>query len=114
MLWALWHLPLFFIPASGSDGQSFPIYLLLVTSLSIAMGWLYWKTDGSLLLVMLMHASVNNTTDIVPAAVPGASDPFSLTASSIALLTLGLSWLVAVLLLSQMRGAQLAADGRDD
>ncbi len=32
--------------------------------------WLYWKTEGSLLLVMVMHASVNNTTDIVPAAGP--------------------------------------------
>ena len=41
------------------------------------MAWLYWKTEGSLLLVMLMHASVNNTTDIIPAAVPGAANPFS-------------------------------------
>jgi membrane protease YdiL (CAAX protease family) len=113
MLWALWHLPLFFIPASGSDGQSFPIYLLLVTALSIAMGWLYWKTDRSLLLVMLMHASVNNTTDLVPAAVSGASDPFSSSASPIALFSLGLMWLVAVPLLSQMHGARLAFNERD-
>ena len=61
VIWALWHLPLFFLHGSGSDGQSFPIYLLHVTALSVAMSWLYWKTGGSLLLVMVMHASVNNT-----------------------------------------------------
>jgi hypothetical protein len=37
-----------------------------VTALSVAMAWLYAKTNGSLLLVMLMHAAVNNTKDIVP------------------------------------------------
>ena len=36
------------------------------TALSVTMAWLYWKTEGSLLLVMLMHASVNNATGIVP------------------------------------------------
>ena len=96
IIWALWHLPLFFIPGTGSDGQSFPIYLLHVTALSVAMAWLYWKTDGSLLLVMLMHASVNNTTDIIPAAVPGATDPFSFAGSTMAVYTIALSWLLAV------------------
>ena len=112
IIWALWHLPLFFIPGTGSDGQSFPIYLLHVTALSVAMAWLYWKTDGSLLLVMLMHASVNNTTDIVPAAVPGATNPFSFAGSTMAVYTIALSWLLAVAALNQMRGARLAVDER--
>jgi hypothetical protein len=73
-VWALWHLPLFFLPATGSTGQSFPIYLLQVTAISVTMAWLYWKTEGSLLFVMLMHASVNNATGIVPAA-PVTSQP---------------------------------------
>jgi len=113
-IWALWHLPLFFMPGSGSDGQSFPIYLLHVAALSVAIAWLYWRTDGSLLLVMVMHASINNTTGVVPAAMPGASDPLTFSGSTMALLTVALSWLVAVPLLSQMRGARLAIDGRDD
>jgi len=109
IFWALWHLPLFFLPGTGSDGQSFPIYLLHVTALSVAMAWLYWKTEGSLLLVMLMHASVNNTTDIVPAAVAGASDPFALSGSPVAWVTIGLSWIVAAPLLFQMRRAEVGA-----
>ena len=107
-IWALWHLPLFFMPGSGSDDQSFPIYLLVVTALSVAMAWLYWKTDGSLLLVMLMHASVNNTSGIVPAAMPNAVDTFSLNGSIVAWATVGVSWAVAFLLLTQMRRARVA------
>jgi hypothetical protein len=108
VVWALWHLPLFFLPGSGSDGQSFPIYLLQVTALSVAMAWLYWKAEGSLLLVMLMHASVNNTTGIVPAALPHAVNPFSLEGSLVAWATVGLSWIVAGYLLLQMRRAKPA------
>jgi hypothetical protein len=73
------------------------------------MAWLYWKTEGSLLLVMLMHASVNNTTDIVPAAVAGAADPFALSGSPVAWVTIGLSWIVAAPLLFQMRRAEVGA-----
>ena len=108
IIWAVWHLPLFYLTGSGSDGQSFPIYLLHVTALSVAMAWLYWKTGGSLLLVMVMHASVNNTTGIVPTAVPGATDPWSLSGAPVAWITVGLAWVVALLLLGKMRGAETA------
>jgi len=108
VIWALWHLPLFYLQGSGSEGQSFPVYLLHVTALSVAMSWLYWKTEGSLLLVMLMHASVNNTTGIVPAAVLNAVDTMSFEGSSVAWVTVGVSWSVAALLLFRMRGAEIA------
>jgi len=109
IIWALWHLPLFFLHGSGSEGQSFPVYLLHVTALSVAMSWLYWKTGGSLLLVMLLHASVNNTTGIVPAAVPNAASPMSFEGTLVAWATVGVSWAIAVPLLFQMRGAEIGA-----
>jgi len=105
--WALWHLPLFYLPGTGSEGQSFLVYLLHVTALSVAMAWLYWKTDGSLLLVMLMHASVNNT-GFVPAAVNGATRELAFGGSLVGWLIVGVSWLVAAPLLIQMRGRRLA------
>lgn len=109
VIWALWHLPLFFLEGSGSDGQSFPIYLLHVTALSVAMSWLYWKTEGSLLLVMLMHASVNNTSGIVPAALPNAVDPMSFEGTLVAWMTVTVSSAVAALLLFRMRGGEIGA-----
>jgi membrane protease YdiL (CAAX protease family) len=108
VVWAAWHLPLFFMEGSGSDGQSFPIYALHVTALSVAMAWLFWGTGGSLLLVMVMHASVNNTIGIVPAALPYTVDSWSVEGSPMAWITIGLSWAVMAVLLLRMRGARLA------
>lgn len=107
VVWAAWHLPLFFLPESGSTGQSFPAYLLQVTAMSVVFAFLYWKTGGSLLLVMLAHAAVNNTTGIVPAAVSGATDAIFLGGSLVAWATVALSWVIAVPLLVHMRGADL-------
>jgi hypothetical protein len=107
VIWAVWHLPLFVLPDSGSTGQSFPVYLLHVTALSVALAFLYWKTDGSLLLVMLLHSAVNNTTGIVPAAVGGAITPIALGGSLVAWATVALSWVVAVPLLLRMRRADI-------
>ena len=103
IIWACWHLPFFFIPASDTFGQSFPLYLLQVTALSVAMAWLYWRTDGSLLLVMLLHAAVNNTKDIVPSTVPGATNPFALSTSLVGWLTVAFLWICAAYFLVRMR-----------
>ena len=81
LIWACWHLPLFFIPGTDTNGQSFPLYLLQVTALSVAIGWLYGHAKGSLLPVMLMHAAANNTKDIVPSAVPGAGNALAWSTS---------------------------------
>lgn len=103
VIWAAWHLPLFFAPASDTLGQSFPLYLLQVTAMSVAAAWLYWRTEGSLLLVMLMHAAVNNLKDIVPSAVPGATHPFALSTSLVAWITVALLWIAAAYFLVPMR-----------
>jgi len=104
VLWACWHLPLFFIPDTTTTGQSFVLYLLQVTAISVAMAWLYTNTHGSLLPVMLLHAAANNTKDIVPSAEPGATNPWALSHSLVAWLTLLLLWLCAGWFLFRMRG----------
>jgi CAAX protease family protein len=111
VLWACWHLPFFFIRGTDTLGQSFPVYLIQVTAISVAMAWLYWRTQGSLLLVMLFHAAINNTKDIVPSAVPGATNPLALSPSLVAWLTLALLWICAAYFLARMRGVQLKGPG---
>lgn len=104
-IWALWHLPFFFIAGVDKTGQSFPMYMLGTMAISVAMAWLYWRTGGSLLVAMLMHAAVNNTTGVVPTATAGATHSFSLNASLVAWLTIGIMWIVAARCLRQMRGS---------
>lgn len=95
VIWALWHLPLFFIPDTTTTGQSFPLYVLQVSALSVAMTWLYAGTNGSLLLTMLMHAAVNNFKDIVPSFLAGADNPATFNASLVAWLTVTIMWIFA-------------------
>lgn len=103
VVWASWHLPLFFIPGSPNFGQSFPVYLLAVTAISVGMAWLYWRTNGSLFITMLMHSSINNIAGIVRGPVSESTNPFTLRPSLFAWLTAGLMWMWAVYLLVRMR-----------
>lgn len=108
VIWAMWHLPLFFIPGGDLVGTSFPVYLLLVTPLSVAIAWLYEKTHGSLLLTMLMHAAINNTTGIVPSGTVTVRNPFTFQISGMGALTAAVLWTMAVYLLVTM--SRRAAD----
>jgi membrane protease YdiL (CAAX protease family) len=61
LLWGAWHFPLF--PASGSSSVALALTIVLVRLLSwlppyrVLMVWVYDRT-GSLLVAMLMHASL--------------------------------------------------------
>jgi len=107
VIWAVWHLPLFYLHGADTYGQSFPAYLLQVVAISIAMAWLYWRTHGSLLLVMLMHASINNTKGIVPAVPRLPGNPLWPGASLTSWLGVAVLWAVAALTLVRMRQAGL-------
>jgi membrane protease YdiL (CAAX protease family) len=104
---SVWHLPFFFIPGTDKSGQSIPLYILQVTALSVAMAWLYWRTNQSLLIVMLMHAAVNNTKDIIPSAVSETTKAVALNASLVGWLTVALLWICAVYFLIRMRNQKL-------
>jgi uncharacterized protein len=109
LIWAVWHLPLFFVGGPG-PGDSFPVFILAATALSVAMAWLYWKTAGSLLLVMLMHATSNNTRGILAPSV----EPFGflgLRTSLIGWLVVTLLWVTAAFFLVQMRNRRLGERG---
>jgi membrane protease YdiL (CAAX protease family) len=107
IIWATWHLPLFFFSGGDTRGQSFPLYLLQVTAVSVALAWLYWRTGGSLLLVMLLHAAVNNTKDIVPSAELNATNPWALSHSLVGWLTVASLWIAAAYFLFRMRKIKL-------
>jgi membrane protease YdiL (CAAX protease family) len=58
-IWALWHLPLWL---QGKPFQTPTLYAGFVVSafaLSVILTWVYNSTGGSLLLVVLLHATVN-------------------------------------------------------
>jgi CAAX protease family protein len=77
MIWGLWHIPLYFVPGtgqfetvSGGTSPAFAIgaFVVWTIGLSILFTWLFNETRGSLIVVMLFHASINLGA-FVPAAV---------------------------------------------
>ena len=111
-MWACWHLPLFVLRAAGNNeyGQSFTVWALGVTGLSVAMAWLYLRTNQSLPVVMLMHAAVNNSPHFVPPIVADTRNVFSLHAPLVAWLTTSFLWVGAGWFLWRTRGTgKLAA-----
>jgi len=113
LVWALWHIPQFFIPESDTYGQSFIVYVGQVTAISVAMAWLWAHTNRSLLPVMVLHSAVNNSKDIVPSALPGTADVLTLRASLVAWLTVTLLWIGATYFLIRMPRPALPTGGRE-
>lgn len=109
IVWACWHLPLFYLDGTSTTGQCFPVYLVSVTAISVAMAWLYTHTGGSLLPVMLLHAAVNNTKDIVPSAAEVPGEVWTLGATPIAWISSVLLWLAAGVFLSQLQRGRKAS-----
>ncbi|NIO22169.1 MAG: CPBP family intramembrane metalloprotease [Candidatus Aenigmarchaeota archaeon] len=59
IIWALWHLPLFFMPGSFQYGDSLFIYVYLLTCWSIVIALLVNKARGSVLVAILFHETAN-------------------------------------------------------
>lgn len=74
VIWAFWHLPLFWIPGSGSGSglSDFVWFFFQLTAWGVLLAWVYINTRGSLLLCILFHAAGNTWTSGV-LEVPGSS-----------------------------------------
>jgi membrane protease YdiL (CAAX protease family) len=59
VLWGFWHLPLWFLPGSPQSTMSFWLFLVVVISLRIIMGWAYNNTRGSIFIAVLFHFFFN-------------------------------------------------------
>jgi membrane protease YdiL (CAAX protease family) len=65
VIWGFWHLPKF-LP--DFDMVHFAWFMVHVMAMSVILTWIYNGTRGSLLLVVLYHASINTVTLFVPIA----------------------------------------------
>ena len=70
VLWALWHLPLFFTPWNTLTTFNVVVFVLATTCLSIIYTWVFNNTKGSLLLAILLHWSFDLSTLIVGPLFP--------------------------------------------
>lgn len=65
VVWAVWHLPLFFIEGSfqaenvGFGTMGFWLFMIGIVALSVTFTWVYNNTSRSILAVILLHGWVN-------------------------------------------------------
>lgn len=69
IMWALWHLPLFLIEGSyqyelGRGTLSFWMFFVNVIFPSFIVGWLYFKSNRSILIAILYHFFLNLTGEM--------------------------------------------------
>jgi membrane protease YdiL (CAAX protease family) len=68
VLWALWHFPLFWSGVwTPPTPANMVMFTLMITALTVIMTWVFNHTGGSLLIMMLMHASFNTFANRVAA-----------------------------------------------
>jgi uncharacterized protein len=58
LLWAGWHIPMFFLDGTR---QTYPFlgFLVMVVAISVVMTWIWDSTRGSVLIAALFHAAMN-------------------------------------------------------
>lgn len=70
LIWGVWHLPLFFMPATahGQTGFGFAgfwTFNLRSVGLALLMTWIYLKTNRSILSAIFMHFTSNFTGQLL-------------------------------------------------
>ena len=100
LVWAGWHLPVYFLPLGLIEGSHI-LFVPFIVPVSIVLTWLYNSTEGSVLLAMVMHGSINSATGLfVGVLVVETVDEFVLWGARI----VGVFGIVAVLLILYDRG----------
>lgn len=66
-VWTFWHVPPGIIELGFMEWlKGLPFYLVTVTGISIVATWLYNRSNGSVLLAMVFHASANVLQSVYP------------------------------------------------
>jgi membrane protease YdiL (CAAX protease family) len=73
LIWAAWHLPTFFISTLSQSRISFPMFVLNIVALSVLMTWLYLRSGGDLLLMILVHLMASFSVGVLGVPFAGAA-----------------------------------------
>lgn len=64
VMWALWHLPVFFNPDTSYSNLPFFSFLPFIVLITVIMTWLFNSTGGSVLMAMFFHAVINTADEL--------------------------------------------------
>ena len=64
VMWALWHLPVFFNPDTFYSALPFVLFLAFIVPFAILITWVFNSTRGSVLMAMIVHAVMNASEQV--------------------------------------------------
>jgi membrane protease YdiL (CAAX protease family) len=71
LLHGLWHLPVFFTPFLGPfTWVGYTTFLLTALAMTCIYTWVYNNTHGSILIAVLVHASINASSTALGEVIP--------------------------------------------
>jgi membrane protease YdiL (CAAX protease family) len=88
LLWSLWHLPLVFL-TGNLMAQSPLLWFISIVAVAFIYTWLYNSTQGSILLVALLHVSENLFGALIPGVSPVAYAFLNCVVATILILVFG-------------------------
>lgn len=83
-IWAVWHMPSFFLSGTPQDGLSFGAFFAGMLAISMILCALFNASGGSILIAALFHFQLNNP--IWPDAQPWDSVVFAVIAVAVVVL----------------------------
>lgn len=92
LVWTLWHLPFWFMEGAGMEGTPLPVYTIATVGETLVLTWLYNHSGGSVWAAILMHATFNFVSNVLPthSATAGDSQAYLFMALIYLLVGLGL------------------------
>jgi membrane protease YdiL (CAAX protease family) len=66
VIWAIWHLPLWFLAGSSQEGSSFWLFLANLVLMSVLYTWLFNNSRHSILVAVVFHAMTNTVAQMFP------------------------------------------------
>ena len=96
LMWAAWHLPNYFRPdwAAVNGGLSFSgiaVFAAATVSMSTILTWAFNHTRGSVLIAILIHASLNFSQGLTGDLFPAAKNNEVAPVLALAVLALGIA-----------------------
>jgi uncharacterized protein len=92
VVWAAWHLPLLWTHGAPLEGRSFLLLVLQLIPTAVLLTWVFNHTRASVLIAILLHATLNLAGPIVPSPDEGLFTPY--------LLSIAFKWVLALIVLA--------------
>jgi membrane protease YdiL (CAAX protease family) len=64
LMWALWHLPVFFNPDTFYSNLPFGLWLAYLVPFAVLITWVFNSAGGSVLMAMFFHAVLNASGEL--------------------------------------------------